>query len=79
MIFIRIKLEYTPEEMENNAKIAREYQLQRNALHRLRSKDLSNKIWLQQEALKAMPVELREQALICDESPPPLDRPWPYW
>ena len=39
--------------------------------------DLTNKIWLQQEALAALPAPLQEKALIIDESPPPRDRPWP--
>lgn len=47
--------------------------------HNQQQKDLTNKIWLQQEAMRAMTPELRAQAEIIDETPPPPDRPWPIW
>jgi len=40
------------------------------------NKDLTTKIYLSQDALKAMPANLRANALIIDETPPPPDRPW---
>jgi len=42
-------------------------------------KDLSTKIWLQQEALKAIPEALRVHALIIDDTPPPPNRPLPIY
>lgn len=39
-------------------------------------KDLTNKIYMMQEAIAVMPVELREAALAVDETPPPQERPW---
>lgn len=42
-------------------------------------KDLATKIWLMQEALKAVPADLRERANIVDDTPPPTDRPWPLY
>ena len=47
--------------------------------HNRLNKDIANKIWLQQEAIRAMTPELREHAIIIDETPPPPDRPWPVW
>jgi hypothetical protein len=47
--------------------------------HNQQAKDLTTKIWLQQEAMRAMTPELREQAEIIDDTPPPPDRPWPIW
>jgi hypothetical protein len=42
-------------------------------------KDLTDKIWLQHEAVKALPERLRAHALEIDETPPPSDRPWPLF
>lgn len=40
------------------------------------NKDLANKIWLQQEALRSLPDKLREEAIKIDENPPPANRPF---
>ena len=40
---------------------------------------MTNKIWLQQDALAALPENLRNQAIEIDETPPPADRPWPFF
>lgn len=75
----RIKLDFTEEELAKNKEIAREYQRQCFKFEAEMQKDLSNKVWLQQEALRAMPEQLRSHALIIDDTPPPDDRPWPQF
>ena len=42
-------------------------------------KDLSTKIWMQQDALNALPEALRQAALVTDDTPPPEDRPFPIF
>ena len=80
MLFIRnfrIKLSFTDEELVENAKIAKEYQREAAKLRNKLDKDLTDKIWLQQEAMRALPDHLRAHAETIDETPPPEDRPWP--
>lgn len=43
------------------------------------NKDLADKIWLQQEALRSLSGDLLAAALIIDDSPPPRNRPWTIW
>lgn len=38
------------------------------------NKDIADKIWLQQEAMRALPDHLRAAALVIDDEPPPPDR-----
>jgi hypothetical protein len=75
----RIKLKFTPEELVEHSRIAREYQRQSTIVHNQLQKDMTDKIWMQQEAMRSLPEHLRAAALICDETPPPEDRPWPIW
>lgn len=42
-------------------------------------KDLSTKIWMQQDALRALPEALRQAASVVDDTPPPEDRPFPIF
>jgi hypothetical protein len=42
-------------------------------------KDLATKVWLQQEAIRAIPPKLKAHAVLIDESPPPLNRPFPHF
>lgn len=42
-------------------------------------KDLTTKIYLQQAAVKALPVQFQEAAMVVDDTAPPKDRPFPYW
>jgi hypothetical protein len=73
----RFKVEYSEEEAARRAAVTKEYQRQCFKYEHAMNKDLSNKIWLQQEALRAMPEELRAHAETVDPTPPPQDRPWP--
>lgn len=73
------KIEWTEEEAKENFDIGLEYNRQTTIRHNKNEKDLTNKIWIQCDALDAMPDHLREHAEIIDESPPPADRPWPIW
>ena len=43
------------------------------------NKDLTDKVWLQQEALRRMPEHLLQLALVIDDQAPPSDRPWAFW
>eukprot|EP01041_Mallomonas_annulata_P001180 gene1180-2299_t len=72
----RFKVEFPPEEKERHSKIAKEYQRQSTILSNQRNKDLTTKIWLQQEALRALPPALRLAAETIDDTSPPPDRPW---
>ncbi len=71
--------EFTPEEQEEHKRIGREYTRQSMIRKNQMDYDLTNKIWLQQEALRALPTHLQEHAMTIDVSPPPADRPWPYF
>jgi len=63
-----------------NAAIAKEYQIQSAKRNNLLSKDVATKIWLQQQAIKALPTEqLREHALTIDRTAAPDGRPFPHW
>eukprot|EP00128_Syssomonas_multiformis_P009338 Colp12_sorted_trinity150504_noHs@18523 len=73
----KIKLDFTEEELKRNKEIAREFQRQCAIYNAEFHKDLALKARLIQDALKAMPPTLREQAKIIDGSIPPQDRPWP--
>ena len=73
------KPQFTEEELIEHAKIARTYQRNMTKMQNKLNKDLSDKIWLQQEALRALPDNLRIKAEMLDETPPPADRPWPLW
>ena len=45
-------------------------------------KDLADKIWLQQDAMRSLNAQaplMHVEALICDETPPPPNRPFPLW
>ena len=70
---------FSEEELEEHARIGREYNRQRMIQDNQINKDLSTKIWLQQEAMRALPDHLRKHAEVVDEEPPPRDRPYPIW
>jgi hypothetical protein len=70
---------YTEEELAAHAVIAKEHTRQNMRRTNKYNKDLSTKIWLMQEALRSMPPALAANALIIDETPPPPDRPWPFF
>jgi hypothetical protein len=73
------KPDFTEEELQEHERIAKEYQRQSFRRHNALEKDVSNKIWLQQEALRAMPHDLYEEAIKIDDTPPPANRPWPFF
>jgi hypothetical protein len=74
-----MKVQFSEEELAEHNRIAREYGRQSAIRHNTYEHDLTNKIWLQQEAIRALPAELTAHALELDETPPPADRPWPYY
>lgn len=75
----KFKIEYTAEELNAQKAIGREYSRQIRIRTNQEHKDYANKIWLQQEAMRALPDELRAAAEEIDETPPPVGRPWPVW
>ena len=75
----RYKPDFTEEELKEHERIAKEYQRQSFRRHNALEKDMTNKIWLQQEALRAMPHDLYEEAIKIDDTPPPANRPWPFF
>ena len=74
--WLRVKLEFTEEELATNKQIARTYQSECAKHNAELHKDLALKARLIEDALKAMPPKLREHAVIIDETIPPTDRPW---
>lgn len=75
----RMKLDWSPEELAEHSRIGRTYHAESFRRINKHEKDLADKIWLQQEAIRALPPHLKERALEIDETPPPRDRPWPYF
>jgi hypothetical protein len=75
----RFEPEFTKEELEEHSKIAREYHRQCMKRFNHFDKDLTDKIWLQQEALRAVPSHLLAHAKLIDQTPPPIGRPWPIF
>ena len=65
--------------MQKHAEIAKRYTQESFKQENKMIKDLTNKIYLQQESLKALPEALRIQAEIIDHTPPPSNRPFPIW
>jgi hypothetical protein len=78
-LYFRIKLKFSDEEQAENNRIGKEYGRQSILRHNRNEHDLTNKIWIQQEAMRALPDKLREAAEILDESVPPPHRPWPLY
>eukprot|EP00604_Paraphysomonas_vestita_P001040 CAMPEP_0174822344 /NCGR_PEP_ID=MMETSP1107-20130205/15162_1 /TAXON_ID=36770 /ORGANISM="Paraphysomonas vestita, Strain GFlagA" /LENGTH=148 /DNA_ID=CAMNT_0016041001 /DNA_START=142 /DNA_END=588 /DNA_ORIENTATION=- len=60
-------------------RIGKEYNRQMFIQHNQMVKDLTLKIYLQQDALKALPPDLAKLAAIPDHTPPPRLRPYPLW
>eukprot|EP00607_Mallomonas_marina_P009284 CAMPEP_0182418768 /NCGR_PEP_ID=MMETSP1167-20130531/3148_1 /TAXON_ID=2988 /ORGANISM="Mallomonas Sp, Strain CCMP3275" /LENGTH=162 /DNA_ID=CAMNT_0024593147 /DNA_START=60 /DNA_END=548 /DNA_ORIENTATION=+ len=75
----KIKPDFSDKEKENHTAIAKEYQKQIRLRSNRIDKDIATKIWLQHEALRALPPALRAAAEVIDEEPPPSDRPWAVW
>ena len=75
----RFKPEYSEEELAEHSRIAKEYQRQSQIRHNQMEKDISTKIWLQQEALRAIPTDMYEACVEIDDTPPPANRPWPFF
>ena len=71
-----MKLDFTQEEIDRNNAIARKYQSECAKYNNNFHKDFALKIRLMQDALRAMPAHLHEQAIIIDGEFPPEDRPW---
>ena len=74
-----IDLGFSEEELAEHFRIGQEYAKQSTIRSNKHGSDLSTKIWLQQEAMRALRADLRAHAEIIDDTPPPPDRPWPIW
>lgn len=74
-----MKLELTEAEKVEHTRIAQEFTRQSQIRHNKYEKDLTNKIYLQQEALNALPEQLKIAASQIDHEPPPPDRPMAVW
>lgn len=70
---------YTDEEFAAHEAIAKEFTRQNMKRTNMFNKDLATKAWLMHEALRSMPPALANNALIIDDTPPPPDRPWPFY
>lgn len=75
----RFKPKFSDEEKAEHFRIGRQYQINHRKRQNAMEKDLTNKIWLQHEALRSLPEKLRIAAEIIDETPPPPNRPWPVF
>lgn len=72
-------LPYSDEEKAEFDRIRTEYNRQTTIQDNKFKKDIATKMWLQQEAIKALPEQYREAAEDIDTSKPPRDRPWPMF
>jgi hypothetical protein len=75
----RSRHEFPEDIAAEHARIGREYNRQMFIQHNQEVKDLTLKIYLQQDAMKALPPDLFELASVIDETPPPRNRPYPIW
>lgn len=77
--YYRTPITLTDEEKVEHMRIGKEYNRQMHIRRNKIDKDLTDKIWLQQEALASLPQHLKELALIEDSGCPPPNRPWAFW
>ena len=75
----KLKLDFTDEEKKEHERIAKEYAKQNQIRHNKFEKDLTTKIYLQTDALNALPEQLQIAASVIDHEPPPSDRPMAVW
>lgn len=73
------KPDFSEEELAEHARIGRIYQQKMTQRHNRTQKDLATKIWMQHDALRSLPEGLRAHAETIDDTPPPPDRPWPFF
>jgi hypothetical protein len=78
-IALRTKLEWSEEEIKEHHRIGRTYNINSFVRDQKLQLDLTNKIYLQQDALKALPPHLIASANEIDHQPPPKNRPWAMW
>ena len=72
----QFKPKFSEDEQRQHETIAREYQVQMRRRSNRHGKDIACKIWLQEEALRSLPLSLQKSAEAIDEMPPPSNRPW---
>ena len=70
---------FTPEEEEAHAAIAKTYNANMMKRQNRMVKDITLKIVLKKAAMRALPENLRIQAEIIDDTPPPNNRPFPIF
>eukprot|EP01035_Chromulina_nebulosa_P035873 gene35873-48241_t len=75
----RLKIDFSPEELARHYEIGKEYNRQKMKRENAWNKEFTTMIYLQNDALAAMPAHLKEQALIYDETPAPDDRDLPIY
>lgn len=75
----KLKLDFTDDEKKEHERIAKEYAKQNQIRHNKFEKDLTTKIYLQNDALNALPTHLQIAASVIDHEPPPSDRPMAVW
>jgi hypothetical protein len=76
----KAKIKFSPEEMAEHKRIADIYNRETSKRQAREDKDIATKIWLQQAAIEAIPTErLKDAALVIDETPPPTNRPFPFF
>lgn len=75
----RYKPRFPADIAEKHRRIGQEFNKQTTILNNTRNKDLQTKIYLMHEAVKALPEDLRAQAMVIDGTPPPPERPFALW
>lgn len=75
----RHKIRFNKVDSAKYAAIAKNFGIECMKRHNKMNKDLTTKIWLQQEALRALPKQYLEHAQSMDNTTEPLDRPLPEW
>jgi hypothetical protein len=77
-LHFRIKPDFSEEEKAEHTRIATKFTKKSFQRRNMLDHDLTNKIWLQQEAIRALPNALQAHALTIDESAAP-HRTLPFW
>ncbi len=67
----RKKMQIPEDKAKRNFEVGREYNRQTTIRDNMYNKDITDKIWLQQDAIRALPPNLLEACLVIDDSPPP--------
>ena len=67
----RRKIQLSEDKKKRNFEVGREFNRQTTIRDNMYNKDITDKIWLQQDAIRALPQNLLAACLLVDDTPPP--------